>query len=200
MYRRVFKRGLDIVASIMVIILCSPIMVLITVLLYIVNSGAPFFTQNRPGKDGKIFRLLKFKTMDDRTDGAKKLLPDEYRLTRVGRIIRSTSLDELPQFLNVLKGDMSLIGPRPLLVKYLSLYNEKQARRHEIKPGITGWAQVNGRNAISWNERFELDLYYVENLSFWLDLTIMYLTVKKVLKREGINAGNSATMEAFKGN
>lgn len=156
--------------------------------------------QERPGKGGRVFRVVKFKTMNNRRDQTGKLLPDSERITILGKFVRSTSLDELPQLVNVLVGDMSLVGPRPLLVKYLSLYNERQARRHEVRPGITGWAQVNGRNAISWQERFELDVYYVDNLSFWLDLKILFLTVRKVLKREGISSQNSVTMDAFKGN
>ena len=169
------------------------------ILLKITNKGNAFFIQNRPGKNGKIFKIIKFKTMTDAKDTNGNLLSDNERLTAIGTFVRKTSLDEIPQLINVLKGDMSLIGPRPLLTDYLHLYNDFQNRRHEVKPGITGWAQVNGRNAISWDKKFELDVYYVEHLSFWLDLKILFLTLKKVIIREGINAEDSATMEPFQG-
>lgn len=194
------KRFFDFLFSLAALLVFLPLLVVVCLWLLAANSGQIFFIQPRPGRRGRVFSLYKFKTMTDGRDSAGRLLPDKDRLTAAGRFIRSTSLDELPQLLNVLKGDMSLIGPRPLLVKYLPLYNELQARRHEVKPGITGWAQVNGRNAISWQERFQLDVYYVDHMSFWLDLKILLLTIKNVLKREGINARGSATMEAFKGN
>ena len=178
-----------------------PILLVITVWLHFANKGAgAFFLQERPGKDGKIFRVIKFKTMTDERDAGGNLLPDEQRLTKVGRFVRSTSIDELPQLINVLKGDMALIGPRPLLPQYLPLYNKVQARRHEVRPGITGWAQCHGRNAISWTKKFELDVWYVNHCSFLLDLKIIFLTIKKVLVREGISSETSATMEAFTGN
>lgn len=176
-----------------------PFFLILSIILTIGNNGNAFFTQNRPGKNGKIFRLVKFKTMNDRRDSNRKLLPDHQRLTAVGRFIRATSLDEIPQLINVIKGDMSLVGPRPLLVKYLPLYNETQLRRHEVRPGITGWAQVNGRNAISWEQKFEYDIWYVDHMSFGLDLKILWKTVIKIFKKEGINAGSATTMEAFKG-
>jgi len=172
---------------------------MITILLLFVNNGNPFFTQLRPGLNERLFRLIKFKTMNDKIDNQGKLLSDAQRLTKVGKFIRSMSLDELPQLINVLKGDMSLIGPRPLLVKYLPRYSKEQARRHEVRPGITGWAQVNGRNTISWNKKLELDVFYVDNLSFVLDLKILFLTLVKVIKREDINSATSATMEEFLG-
>lgn len=200
LYKNFFKRLIDILVSFIGLLALSPIMLFITMLLLFANRGKPFFTQQRPGKDMRVFRVVKFKTMDDKRDIHGNLLPDGERLTRIGKLIRSTSLDELPQLLNVLKGDMSLVGPRPLLVKYLPLYNKHQARRHEVRPGITGWAQVNGRNAISWQERFNLDVYYAENLSLALDVRIIFLTFRKVMEREGINANDTTTMEAFKGN
>ncbi len=169
-------------------------------LLLIANNGKPFFLQQRPGKNEKIFTVIKFKTMNDKKDENGNLLPDEERLTTIGKFIRKTSLDEIPQLLNVIKGDMSLVGPRPLLVEYLPLYNEFEKRRHEVKPGITGWAQVNGRNAISWQQKFEYDVWYVDHLSFGLDMKILFMTFVKVFKSEGINAAGSATMEKFKGN
>ncbi len=200
MYHHFFKRLIDLTAAFFGLLLLSPIILVLVITLYITNGGKPFFFQDRPGKNAKIFKLIKFKTMNDNKDSKGNLLPDKDRLTKVGQFVRSTSLDELPQLINVLKGDMSLIGPRPLLVKYLPLYNSRQARRHEVRPGITGWAQVNGRNAISWQERFEYDVFYVENMSFLLDLKIIWLTLIKVIKREGINSDKSATMEPFKGN
>lgn len=182
-------------------LLVSPVFLLIWLGLAIANKkDGAFFTQTRPGKNGKLFKVIKFKTMNDKRDADGNLLPDEVRLTRVGAFVRKTSLDEIPQLLNVIKGDMSLVGPRPLLPEYLPLYSPEQARRHEVRPGITGWAQVNGRNAISWQKKFELDVYYVDHLSFALDLKILFLTVKKVLVREGISSQTSATMERFMGN
>jgi undecaprenyl phosphate N,N'-diacetylbacillosamine 1-phosphate transferase len=195
-----FKRLLDFIISLIAIIILSPIFVLFTIWLYISNQGKPFFTQERPGKNTKIFKVIKFKTMNDKRDLNGKLLPDNERLTNIGKFVRSTSIDELPQLINVLKGDMSLIGPRPLLVKYLPLYSPKQARRHEVRPGITGWAQVNGRNAIGWEQKFDYDVWYVDNISFILDISIIFKTLKKVIFRENINSNTSATMEAFKGN
>lgn len=177
-----------------------PVFLIVTALLYLANQGKPFFLQPRPGKDGKIFRVIKYKTMNDQKDAQGNLLPDEVRLTPVGKFVRKTSLDEIPQLLNVIKGDMSLIGPRPLLVEYLPLYNEVQRRRHEVRPGITGWAQVNGRNAISWDEKFRYDVWYVDNLSPWLDLKIIFLTIYKIFKSEGISAEGVATMPKFQGN
>lgn len=201
MYRFVFKRLFDFIISLFVLLCLLPVLAVLTVLLCFFNKGAgAFFTQERPGKNGKIFKVIKFKTMTDEKDINGKLLPDAQRLTKVGKFVRSTSLDELPQLFNVLKGDMALIGPRPLLPKYLPLYNKEQARRHEVRPGITGWAQVNGRNAISWSRKFELDVWYVDNISLMLDLKIIFLTIKKVLVREGISSANSVTTEPFNGN
>lgn len=200
MYRSFFKRLIDVLVSAVALVVVCPILIITAVMLVVGNRGNPFFFQQRPGKRNKIFKVIKFKTMNDRRDEHGHLLPDIQRLTPLGKFIRSTSIDELPQLINVLKGNMSLIGPRPLLVKYLPLYNKVQVRRHEVRPGITGWAQVNGRNAISWEERFNLDVWYVDNISLVLDMRILWLTVKKVLRRESINAVNSATMEAFKGN
>jgi lipopolysaccharide/colanic/teichoic acid biosynthesis glycosyltransferase len=168
-------------------------------LLSIANKGKPFFFQPRPGKNSKIFKVIKFKTMTDQKDALGNLLPDEQRLTPIGNFVRKTSLDEIPQLINVIKGDMSLVGPRPLLVEYLPLYNQTQQRRHEVKPGITGWAQINGRNAIGWDKKFEYDIWYVDHLSFSLDVWILWLTIKKVFKREGISQDGQATMEKFKG-
>jgi lipopolysaccharide/colanic/teichoic acid biosynthesis glycosyltransferase len=173
---------------------------IITLLLFIRNNGSPFFLQKRPGKDEKIFRVLKFKTMTDNKDQKGRLLPDSERLTGLGKLIRKTSLDEIPQLINVLKGDMSLVGPRPLLPEYLSLYNSRQKRRHEVKPGITGWAQVNGRNAIEWNQKFEYDVWYVDHISFVLDMKIIFKTILKVIKTEGINNQGQATTIPFQGN
>ncbi|MGL5937587.1 MAG: sugar transferase [Phocaeicola sp.] len=201
MYKNFFKRIIDFTIVATALLLIWPILLLVTLWLTIANKGAgAFFTQERPGKGGKIFRVIKFKTMTDERDADGKLLPDAVRLTPVGRFVRSTSIDELPQLINVLKGDMSLIGPRPLLVQYLPLYSKEQARRHDVRPGITGWAQVNGRNAISWQKKFELDVWYVDHLSFFLDIKVLLLTIKKVVVREGISSAESATMEAFKGN
>ncbi len=195
-----FKRFFDFIFSLLGLVVAAPVFIFVGIALYIQNSGNIFFVQLRPGRDGKVFALYKFKTMTDGLDANGQLLKDEYRLTKTGKFIRTTSLDEIPQLLNVLKGDMSLVGPRPLLVKYLPLYNERQARRHNVKPGITGWAQVNGRNAISWKERFELDIYYVENQSFQLDLKILWMTIIKVIRKEGVSSQTSVTMEPFTGN
>lgn len=201
LYRDCFKRTLDFCLTSFALVILSPLLLLIVIWLHFANKGAGvFFTQERPGKGGKIFKVIKFKTMTDERDADGNLLPDEQRLTKVGRFVRSTSIDELPQLINVLKGDMALIGPRPLLVQYLPLYNKEQARRHEVRPGITGWAQCHGRNAISWSKKFELDVWYVDHCSFLLDLKIILLTIKKVLVREGISSETSATMEPFTGN
>ena len=201
MYKIFFKRAIDVTASAGVLLLFAVPLAFVTLWLHFVNKGAgAFFTQARPGKDGRIFKVIKFKTMTDERDANGNLLPDEVRLTKVGRIVRSTSIDELPQLWNVLKGDMSLIGPRPLLPQYLSLYSLEQARRHEVRPGITGWAQCHGRNAISWKKKFELDVWYVDNISFKTDCRIVWTTLMKVLKRSDISSDNSATMEEFKGN
>ena len=201
MYKHFFKRIIDFTLSLLGFIIISPVFLFIWIWLSFANKGAgAFFFQERPGKDEKIFRVIKFKTMNDQRDTSGKLLPDAQRLTKVGKFVRSTSLDEIPQLLNVIKGDMSLIGPRPLLVQYLPLYNDMQRRRHEVRPGITGWAQVNGRNAISWQQKFEYDVWYVDNVSLSLDIKILLNTIQKVFKREGISSDTSATMEAFKGN
>jgi undecaprenyl phosphate N,N'-diacetylbacillosamine 1-phosphate transferase len=200
MYKKIIKRFLDFIIALIGLVLILPLFVLVIVGLFFANHGKPFFFQTRPGKNGRLFKIIKFKTMNDKKNSEGNLLSDEYRLTKIGAFVRKTSLDEIPQLLNVLKGDMSLIGPRPLLPEYLPLYNESQSRRHEVKPGITGWAQVNGRNAISWAQKFEYDVWYVENVSFLLDLKILYQTIKKVFKREGITAENSVSAEAFKGN
>lgn len=201
MYKHFFKRLIDFTLSLIGFIVISPIFIIVWVWLTIANKGAgALFFQERPGKDEKIFKVIKFKTMTDERDASGKLLPDAERLTKVGRFVRSTSLDEIPQLINVIKGDMSLIGPRPLLVQYLPLYNEYQKRRHEVRPGITGWAQVNGRNAISWDQKFEYDVWYVDNISLSLDVKILIRTILKVFKREGISSNTSSTMEMFKGN
>lgn len=201
MYKSFLKRLLDFFLALMGFIIISPIFLLLWIWLSIANKGAgAFFFQERPGKNEMIFKVIKFKTMNDRRDASGKLLPDAQRLTRVGKFVRTTSLDEIPQLLNVIKGDMSLIGPRPLLVQYLPLYNETQRRRHEVRPGITGWAQVNGRNAISWEQKFAYDVWYVDNVSLSLDVKILLKTIQKVFKREGISSDTSATMEPFKGN
>lgn len=199
-YVKYFKRIVDFIISLFGFLVMLPFFLLIMLFLFFANQGQPFFFQARPGKNGKIFRIIKFKTMNDKKDLQGNLLSDAERLTIIGKFVRKTSLDEIPQLLNVIKGDMSLIGPRPLLVSYLALYNEKQKQRHNVRPGITGWAQVNGRNAISWQEKFELDVWYVDNISLVLDVKIVYLTLIKVLKREGISAENSATIEMFIGN
>lgn len=199
MYRK-SKRLLDFILSLIGFILLLPIFLFITLFLTIANSGKPFFIQQRPGKNNKIFKVVKFKTMNDKKDAKGNLLSDNERLTSLGRFIRKTSLDEIPQLINVIKGEMSLVGPRPLLVEYLPLYDEKQIRRHEVRPGITGWAQINGRNAISWKDKFELDVWYVDNISLSLDIRILLLTILKVFKSEGISSDTSITMEKFEGN
>lgn len=199
MYRKFFKRVFDFILSLMAILLLSPI-ILILIIAGIINMGGnPFFTQERPGKDGKIFKLVKFKSMNNRRDENGELLPDELRLTAYGKFIRNTSLDELPELINILKGDMAIVGPRPLLVRYLTRYNATQARRHEVRPGLTGLAQVNGRNAISWEKKFKYDVEYVDNVSLFLDTKIILKTVLKVVARDGISSGTSATMEEFMG-
>ena len=201
MYKYFFKRLIDFIIVFCVLGVIWPILLIITLWLHFANKGAgAFFAQERPGKGGKVFKVIKFKTMTDERDADGNLLPDADRLTNVGRFVRSTSIDELPQLINVLKGDMALIGPRPLLVQYLPLYSKEQARRHDVRPGITGWAQVNGRNAISWTKKFELDVWYVDHCSFWLDVKIIFLTIKKVFVREGISQEGQATMEFFTGN
>ena len=200
MYKVYFKPLLDCVVSLLGIVVLSPIFLVILICLFISNNGKVFFVQNRPGKNEKIFKIIKFRTMNNKKDAHGNLLPDAERLTYLGKIVRKTSLDEIPQLINVLKGDMSLIGPRPLLPEYLSLYNERQKKRHTEKPGITGWAQINGRNAVEWNKKFEFDVWYIENLSFILDLQILFLTLKKVVKLEGINREGVATNISFTGN
>lgn len=201
MYKHCIKRLLDFTIALTTLLTIGIIIILVAIWLYLANKGAGvFFTQDRPGKNGKIFKVIKFKTMTDERDAQGNLLPDADRLTKVGKFVRSTSIDELPQLINVLKGDMALIGPRPLLPQYLPLYSKEQARRHEVRPGITGWAQVNGRNTISWKRKFELDVWYVDHCSFWLDLKILILTIKKVFVREGISQEGQATMEFFNGN
>ena len=199
MYKDYIKPLFDKILALFLIILFFPIMVIVAILIYLWDGRPILFVQSRPGYKGKIFNIYKFRTMTNEKDKKGNLLPDDKRLKGIGKIIRSLSLDELPQLFNVLKGDMSFVGPRPLLVEYLPLYNERQKKRHDVKPGITGWAQVNGRNAISWEEKFEYDVWYVENISFWLDMKILWLTLLKVLKREGISQKGYATMEKFKG-
>ena len=202
MYKHFFKRFLDFWISLIALICISPILLVVTIWLHFANKGAgAFFFQERPGKDAKIFKVIKFKTMTDERDENGELLPDETRLTKVGKFVRSTSIDELPQLFNVLKGDMALIGPRPLLVQYLPLYSKEQARRHEVRPGISGWAQCHGRNAISWTEKFKLDVWYVDHVSFMTDLKVIFITIKKVLFKEDINqvGGEWATMDPFNG-
>ena len=201
MYKYFFKRLFDFCISLLALIIISPILLVITIWLHFANKGAgAFFFQERPGKDAKIFKVIKFKTMTDERDDEGKLLPDAQRLTKVGKFVRSTSIDELPQLINVFKGDMSLIGPRPLLVQYLPLYSEEQKRRHEVRPGISGWAQCHGRNAISWTEKFKLDVWYVDHCTLWTDIKVVLITIKNVLLRKDINSATSATMEAFNGN
>ena len=196
----IFKRGIDITASGLGLLVLSPVLGIVTLWLHFANKGAgAFFHQERPGKNAKLFKLVKFKTMTDEKDDDGNLLPDIQRLTKVGKFVRSTSLDELPQLWNVFKGDMSLIGPRPLLTRYLSLYSPEQARRHEVRPGITGWAQVNGRNTIPWHKKFEYDVWYVNNVSFLTDIKVILTTIQKVFKREGISQEGQATMEPFNG-
>lgn len=200
MYKHFFKRFFDFWISLVVLIIISPVLLAVTVWLHFANKGAgAFFFQERPGKDGKIFKVIKFKTMTDERDADGNLLPDEARLTKVGKFVRSTSIDELPQLINVLKGDMALIGPRPLLPQYLPLYSPEQARRHEVRPGISGWAQCHGRNAISWTEKFKLDVWYVDHVSLMTDLKVIWITIMKVLKRDGISQEGNVTMEAFNG-
>jgi undecaprenyl phosphate N,N'-diacetylbacillosamine 1-phosphate transferase len=199
-YQRLFKRVIDFCIALVALIVFSPFLLLIAVSLYFTNSGKVLFIQARPGVNERIFKLIKFKTMNDKKDPHGNLLPDKERMTQTGRFLRATSVDELPQFINVLIGDMSLIGPRPLLVRYLPLYSDVQKRRHNVRPGITGWAQVNGRNAITWNERFELDIWYVDNLSLLLDIKIVVRTIVKVFNREGVNATEGSTMLPFTGN
>lgn len=200
MYKHFFKRFFDLFFALVGFIALSPIFLFITAFLFFANNGKPFFTQMRPGKNARIFKVIKFKTMNDKKDKDGNLLPDIERLTAIGKFVRKTSLDEIPQLLNVIIGDMSLIGPRPLLVEYLPLYSKEQARRHEVRPGITGWAQVNGRNAISWQQKFEFDVWYIDHISLSLDIKILYLTFKKVFKSEGISSSTSVTMEKFEGN
>lgn len=213
MYKNFFKRFLDFWVSLVALICISPLLLIVSILLFFYNKGsktsptgegrrglaAVFFTQERPGKDAKIFKVIKFKTMTDERDAEGNLLPDAQRLTKVGKFVRSTSIDELPQLINVVKGEMALIGPRPLRVHYLPLYSPEQARRHEVRPGISGWAQCHGRNAISWTEKFKLDVWYVDHVSFWVDLQIIIITIKNVLMRKDINSEGSATMEGFNG-
>lgn len=201
MYKYFFKRFLDFWIALIVIIFISPIILVVTIWLHFANKGAgAFFLQERPGKDAKIFKVIKFKTMTDERDENGNLLPDEIRLTKVGKFVRSTSIDEIPQLFNVLKGDMALIGPRPLLVQYLTLYTKEQMRRHEVRPGISGWAQCHGRNTISWEQKFEYDVWYVDHLSFWVDIQVIWITIQKVLKRDGISEEGHATKEPFNGN
>lgn len=200
LYRKYLKHLFDFVVAITVFLIAFPIFLIVTFGLLYANKGKPFFFQFRPGLHCRSFRVIKFKTMNDQKDKNGELLPDDKRLTAVGKFVRKTSLDEIPQLINVIKGDMSLVGPRPLLIDYLPLYNTNQKRRHTVRPGITGWAQVNGRNTISWEEKFKYDVWYVENLSFWLDVKIIFLTIVKVFKSEGINSKTSVTMERFTGN
>lgn len=200
MYKHFFKRLFDFIISLIALVIISPLLLVVTIWLHFANKGAgAFFLQERPGKNAKIFKVIKFKTMTDERDQDGNLLPDEKRLTKVGRFVRSTSIDELPQLINVLKGDMALIGPRPLLVEYLPLYSKEQARRHEVRPGISGWAQCHGRNAISWTEKFKYDVWYVDHVSLRTDMKVILITIKKVLFRDGISQAGQATMEAFNG-
>ena len=198
-YEKYTKRAMDVILSGCALVVLSPVLG-VTALLVRTKLGSPvIFHQDRPGKDGKIFRLYKFRSMSEARDEVGNLLPDEVRLTKFGKLLRSTSLDELPELWNIFRGDMSIVGPRPLLVKYLPLYNEEQKHRHDVLPGLTGWAQANGRNALTWEEKFRLDVWYVEHLSFWVDVKTIFLTVKNVLRREGISSGTAVTMEEFKG-
>ena len=199
MYKNFIKIAFDFFTAVLGLLVLSPIFILITILLFVNNRGKPFFVQLRPGRHQKIFKIIKFKTMTDKKDVHGNLLPDGDRLTKFGKFVRKSSLDEIPQLVNVVMGDMSIVGPRPLLTHYLHLYSDFQNRRHEVKPGITGWAQVNGRNAISWDKKFELDVYYVEHCSFWLDVKILFKTLIKVIKSDGITAADSATIEPFQG-
>lgn len=201
MYKHIFKRIFDFIISLIALLLIGWFLLIVAIWLHFVNKGAgAFFTQERPGKNAKLFKVIKFKTMTDERDENGELLPDEVRLTKVGKFVRSTSIDELPQLINVLKGDMALIGPRPLLPEYLPLYSKEQARRHEVRPGISGWAQCHGRNAISWTEKFKLDVWYVDHVSLMTDLKVIFITIKNVLLRKDINSETAATMEAFNGN
>ena len=201
MYKHFFKRVIDFTIALLALLAICPLLLCVTIWLHFANKGAgAFFLQERPGLHGKIFKVIKFKTMTDERDAEGNLLPDADRLTKIGKFVRSTSIDELPQLINVLKGDMALIGPRPLLVQYLPLYSKEQARRHDVRPGISGWAQCHGRNAISWTEKFKLDVWYVDHCSLWTDLQVIFITIKKVLVRDGISAEGQATMEAFNGN
>ena len=200
MYKNIIKPIFDFLLAIIGILLFAPLFVIFMITLYFANGGQPFFFQLRPGKGGKLFKIIKFKTMNDKRDAGGNLFPDAERLTKIGKFIRKTSLDEIPQLLNVIKGEMSLVGPRPLLPSYLDLYNDFQRRRNEVKPGITGWAQINGRNHISWEEKFKYDVWYVDHISFWLDFKILIITILKVIKSEGINEEGQATSEEFKGN
>jgi len=200
MYKHCLKRVLGFTISLLALICLSPLLLVVTIWLHFANKGAgAFFLQERPGKNAKIFKIIKFKTMTDERDADGKLLPDAQRLTKIGRFVRSASIDELPQLFNVLKGEMALIGPRPLLVEYLPLYSAEQARRHEVRPGITGWAQCHGRNALSWKEKFKLDVWYVDHCSLWTDIKVVLFTIKKVITREGVSQSGQVTMEAFKG-
>jgi undecaprenyl phosphate N,N'-diacetylbacillosamine 1-phosphate transferase len=199
MYRTIVKPIMDFCLALFGLIVLLPLFIIITILLFFANQGKPFFIQQRPGQNCKVFSIVKFKTMNDKKNESGELLPDSDRLTNVGKFVRKTSLDEIPQLLNVLKGDMSLVGPRPLLISYVHLYSDFQNRRHEVKPGITGWAQVNGRNAISWDQKFAYDVWYVDNYSFLVDCKILLKTVLKVIKKEGINAADAATIEPFNG-
>lgn len=199
MYNFFLKRVFDFLIALISLIILAPVFIIVTIFLFIANQGKPFFIQVRPGKEEKEFKIIKFKTMNDKKDAQGYLLADEFRLTAIGTFVRKTSLDEIPQLLNVLKGDMSLIGPRPLLPEYLSIYNDFQKKRHDVRPGITGWAQINGRNAISWEKKFEYDVWYVKNISFILDLKVIFKTFQNVIKSEGVNAEGSATTEKFNG-
>lgn len=200
MYKYFLKRAIDFCISLMALVMLSPLLLMVAIWLHFANKGAGvFFFQERPGKDAKLFRIVKFKTMTDERDADGKLLPDVQRMTKVGRFVRSTSIDELPQLINVIKGDMALIGPRPLMPKYLPLYSEEQMRRHEVRPGISGWAQCHGRNSISWTEKFKLDVWYVDHCTLWTDLKVIWITIQKVLKRDGISQEGQATIEAFNG-
>nr|WP_315023612.1 sugar transferase [uncultured Aminipila sp.] len=199
MVKRFIKRAFDIIISLMTILLLSPVLFVVYIMVKIKLGSPAIFRQERPGLNGRVFTMYKFRSMTDECDEKGQILPDEVRLTSFGKLLRKTSLDELPELFNILKGDMSIVGPRPLLVRYLERYNEDQARRHEVKPGLTGWAQINGRNAISWEEKFKLDVWYVDNWNLWLDLKIFVLTFIKVFKREGINSADHATMEEFMG-
>jgi len=200
MYKKFYKRIFDLLCSLIILMVISPVLLVLTLLLLVSYKGTPFFSQERPGQFERSIRIMKFKSMTDEKDEFGNLLPDKDRITKLGNFIRKTSLDELPQLFNVLRGDMSLIGPRPLLYKYIPLYSKEQLRRHEVKPGITGWAQVNGRNTISWTKKFEYDVYYVHNMSFLFDIKILWLTLLKVLKREGVNQSEDRPMQPFTGN